>query len=229
MTTSPFMPSSDDDRADLLEHLAATLPVYAGLLDISAQDLDQLKIDAASFRYSLTTMGIMQATSQKWTTTKNELRDGGSSIDSWPAPPILPEPIPPIAKPGIMPRLSALAARIKTHKNYTTAIGHDLWLIGGEQKIDPSTWKPSLSSYLQAGHPVIVWNKGKASALEIWVNRTNDNNFVLLSVNTKTNVTDSTPLPTEGSGALWKYKAIYHLADQPVGLWSNIISVTVGV
>jgi hypothetical protein len=59
------MPSSDDDRADLLKHLATTLPAYAGLLDISAQDLDELKIDAASFRYSLTTMGIMQATSQK--------------------------------------------------------------------------------------------------------------------------------------------------------------------
>ena len=157
------------------------------------------------------------------------MRDGGSSIDSWPARSLLPEPIPPIAKPGIMPRLSALAARIKTHKNYTTAIGHDLWLISGEQKINPSTWQPTLSRYLQAGHPVIVWKKGKVNALEIWVNRTNDNNFALLSVNTKTNVTDSTPLPTEGTGALWQYKAIYHLADQAVGLWSNIISVTVGI
>lgn len=229
MTTSPFMPTNDDDRADLLEHLVETLPAYAELLDISTQDLDELKIDTVSFRYSLRTMGIMQASSQKWTTTKNELRDGGSSIDSWPAPPLLPEPIPPIAKPGIMSRLSALAARIKTHKNYTTAIGHDLWLIGGEQKIDPSTWQPTLSSYLQAGHPVIVWTKGKASAIEIWVDRTNDNNFVLLSVNTKPNVNDLTPLPIGGSGALWKYKAIYHLDDQPVGLWSNIISVTVGV
>ena len=126
MTTSPFTSSSDDDRADLLEHLVETLPAYAELLDISTQDLDELKIDTVSFRYSLRTMGIMQASSQKWTTTKNELRDGGSSIDSWPAPPILSEPIPPIAKPGIMSRLSALAARIKTHKNYTTAIGHDL-------------------------------------------------------------------------------------------------------
>jgi len=115
------------------------------------------------------------------------------------------------------------------YKNYTSTIGYELWLIGGEQKIDSSTWQPVLSSYLQAGHPVIVWNKGKASAVEIWVDRTNDNNFVLLSVNTKPNVTDLTPLPAGGSGALWKYKAIYHLDDQPVGLWSNIISVTVGV
>ena len=127
-----------------------------------------------------------------------------------------------------IPKLE-LGNEYKTHKNYTTAIGYELWLIGGEQKIDPSTWQPTLSSYLQAGHPVIVWNKGKASAVEIWVDRTNANNFVLFSVNTKPNVTDLTPLPAGGSGALWKYKAIYHLDDQPVGLWSNIISVTVGV
>ncbi len=230
MTTSPYMPASDDEKADLLEHLAATLPIYAALLDISTQELDIVKIDAVSFRYSLQTMGIMQASSQKWTNTKNELRDGDSEgSNDWPAPPALPEPIPPMAKPGIIPRLSALAARIKTHKNYTTAIGYDLWLIGGEQKIDPSTWQPRLISYLQAGHPVIVWNKGKASAIEIWVDRTNSNNFVLLSVNTKPNVTDLTPLPKGGSGALWKYKAIYHLDDQAVGHWSDIISVTVGV
>ena len=58
MTTSPYMPASDDEKADLLEHLAATLPIYAALLDI-------VKIDAVSFRYSLQTMGIMQASSQK--------------------------------------------------------------------------------------------------------------------------------------------------------------------
>ena len=40
MTTSPYMPNNDDDRADLLEHLAATLPTYAALLEISAQDFD---------------------------------------------------------------------------------------------------------------------------------------------------------------------------------------------
>ena len=40
MTTSPYMPNNDDERADLLEHLAATLPTYAALLEISAQDFD---------------------------------------------------------------------------------------------------------------------------------------------------------------------------------------------
>ena len=99
MTTSPYMPASDDEKADLLEHLAATLPIYTALLDISAQELDIVKIDAVSFRYSLQTMGIMQASSQKWTNTKNELRDGGlEGSNDWPAPPALPEPGPTYSK-----------------------------------------------------------------------------------------------------------------------------------
>jgi len=229
MTTSPYMPKSDDDRADLLEHIVATLPKYITLLEINAQDFDGLQADSAAFRYALQTMGIMQAYSQAWTTTKNHLRDGGSigSVD-WPMLPTLPQPIPAMVKPGIISRLSALVARIKSHRNYTTAIGYDLWLIGGEQKIDPTTWKPALSIYLQAGHPVIVWAKGKASALEIWVDRTDNNNFVLLAVNNEPNTNDTTPLPPAGSSAVWKYKAIYRLHDEPVGQWSNVISIAVG-
>ena len=229
MTTSSYMPKNDDDRANLLEHVVATLPKYVALLDISAQDFDELQTDSISFRYALQTMGIMQAYSQSWTTTKNHLRDGGIGSDGWPMVPKLPEPIPAMVKPGIIPRLSALAARIKAHRNYTTAIGYDLWLIGGEQKIDPTTWKPALSIYLQAGHPVIAWAKGNAGTIEIWVDRTDGNNFVLLAIDTEPNTNDATPLPAAGSGAIWKYKAIYRVHDEPVGHWSDIISIAVGV
>ncbi len=229
MTTSPYMPKSDDDRADLLEHIVETLPKYITLLEINTQDFDGLQADSAAFRYALQTMGIMQSYSQTWTSTKNQLRDGGIGSDSWPTIPTLPIPIAVMVKPGIISRLSALAARIKSHRNYTTAIGYDLWLIGSEQKIDPTTWKPVLSIYLQAGHPVIAWAKGNASALEIWVDRTDNNNFVLLAVNTEPNTNDTTPLPPAGSSAVWKYKAIYRLHDEPVGQWSDVISIAVGV
>ena len=71
--------------------------------------------------------------------------------------------------------------------------------------------------------------KDNASALEIWVDRTDGSNFVLLAINTEPNTTDTTPLPPAGSSAVWKYKAIYRLHDEPVGQWSDVISVAVGV
>jgi hypothetical protein len=225
MTTTSFMPNTDSGKADLLDHLAATLPHYLELLNISAEDLAALKADADSFRYALQTLGDMQAYAQHWTAYKNLLRDGGTGITSWPVSPTLTMPIPPAVSSGIIPRLSALSAHIKTHKNYTTAIGQDLWLIGASQVIDPNTWKPILSIQSQAGHPIIAWTKGKAAALEIWVDRSDGSNFVFLTINTEPNTIDTTPLPS--TSATWKYKAIYRLHDEQVGQWSDVISVTV--
>ena len=72
MTTSSYMPKSDDGKADLLEHLVAILPKYATILDISARDFDELKADTLSFRYALQTMEISQASSQSWTSAKEQ-------------------------------------------------------------------------------------------------------------------------------------------------------------
>ena len=228
MTTTSYMPYTDNGKADLLDHLANTLPAYAGLLSISAESLAALAADAACFRYTLLATGVMQAYEQNWIAFKNQLRDGGSGGAVWPVNPALPQPMPPAVSPGIIKRLSALAAQIKTNNNYTEAIGMDCWLIGSKHIIDPSTWKPVLSIQLQAGHPIIVWTKGKAAALEIWVERDVDSPFTRLTINTEPNTTDTWPLPAPGTSAMWKYKAIYLLHDEQVGQWSDVVSASVG-
>jgi len=70
---------------------------------------------------------------------------------------------------------------------YTTAIGQDLWIVAASHAFDPTTLKPSLSIQIKAAHPVILWTKGKASAIEIWVDRNDGNGFVFLIINTEPN------------------------------------------
>ena len=226
MTTNYFMPSTDSGKADLLDHFSSALPRYATLLDVSAVDIAALKADAEAFRYALHAQIDVLSYGQHWTAYKSVLRDGGSGTADWPITLTLATPVPPAVSPGVIARLAALAAHIKTHKNYTSAIGQDLWLIGSSQVVDTSTWKPILNIQNQAGHPIIVWSKGQASAIEIWVDRGDGNNFVLLAINTEPNTTDSSPLPV--AGAIWKYKAIYRLHDEQVGQWSDVMSVSVG-
>ena len=227
MTTTYFMPSTDSGKADLLDHFSGAMPRYATLLDVSAVDMAALKADADAFRYALHAQTDVLAYSQHWTSYKNVLKDGGSGTADWPITLAFASPVPPAVRPGVIARLAALAAHIKTHKNYTSAIGQDLWLIGSSQVVDTSTWKPILTIQNQAGHPIIVWTKGQASAIEIWVDRGDGHDFVLLTINTEPNTTDTTPLPAAGASALWKYKAIYHLHDELVGQWSDVISVSV--
>ena len=228
MTASYYLPTDDAGKADFLDHLAATLPKYAGLLEISEADIFQLKADAAAFRHALHEMGYQQAFAHYWTAYKNVLRDGGNGGVEWPVPPLQDRPIPPAVAPGIIPRTIALVARIKTLKHYTPAIGQDLRIIGSSHTVDPSSWKPLLSVQIKAGHPVVVWAKGKASAIEIWADHNDGNGFVFLTIHTEPNTPDPTPRPAPGTSAVWNYKAIYRFHDEQVGQWSDVVSVTVG-
>ena len=66
MTSNSYMPNTDNDKADLLEHLVLTLPQYATLLEISDQTLATLTTDSSNFRYILEGggSGMTQACSQ---------------------------------------------------------------------------------------------------------------------------------------------------------------------
>jgi hypothetical protein len=228
MPTSSYMPTDDSGKADLLDHIALTVLKYLILLEISDADLAVRQADAVAFRYALRTTDNMQSNGQHWTAHKNLLRDGGTGSGEWPVAPTLEQPVPPAVPPGIIPRLWTFVAHVKTHKNYTTAIGQDLWVVGASHIVDPSTWKPVLGVQIQAGHPVIAWTKGKAGAIEIWVDRNDGNNFVFLTINTEPNTTDPSPLPAPGTSAAWRYKAIYRLHDEQVGQWSDVMSIAVG-
>jgi len=227
MTSNTFMPNTDGGKADLLDHAASTLPHYATLLEVTNEDLASLQADALAFRYILKSMADMQAYAHHLTEFKNILRDGSAATVGWAVPPMLVEPTPPAVSSGIIPRLSTLVAHLKSHKNYTSAIGLDLGLIGTSTVEDPSSWKPILSAQNKAGHPIIGWNKGAAAAIEIWVDRGEGAGFVFMTINTEPNTNDTQPLPA--TSAVWKYKAIYRLHDEQIGHWSDVLSIIVGV
>lgn len=86
--------------------------------------------------------------------------------------------------------------------------------------------KPILQIGKQAGRPVIRRVKGQADNLEIHADRGDSRGFSLLTIARTTRVPDPEPLPA--SSTTWKYKAIYRMKDEPVGNWSDIVSVAVG-
>ena len=183
MAKSYYLPKDDSGKAELLEHLAARLPVYADVLEISPADITSLQADAAAFRYTLGAFNAIQANSRLWTAFKTIQRDGGTGSTAFPHAPNLPAPVPAVPL-GIIPRLTALVSRLKTARNYTEAIGQDLKIVGAEQTVDSSAWKPILDLATEAGHPIIKWPKGDADAIEIWADRGDDKGFILATTTT---------------------------------------------
>ena len=225
MAKNYYLPRDDSGKAQLLEHLARRLPAYAETLEVSAADIASLQADAEAFRHAIASTDSIQANARQWTAYKNLQRDGGVRVNPRPQLPHLPVPARDVA-PGIVPRLIALVSRLKTAHQYNEAIGHDLQIIGPEQRVTPDDWKPVLDTRSVAGQPVIKWPKGDADAIEIWVDRSDEKGFGFLTIANSTRVPDNAPLPA--TPVTWQYKAIYRVKDNRVGEWSDVVSITAG-
>ncbi|MBA3962474.1 MAG: hypothetical protein H0X40_11305 [Chthoniobacterales bacterium] len=62
---------------------------------------------------------------------------------------------------------------------------------------------------------------------ELQVDRADSKGFVMLAIDTTPGYTDTQPFPS--APAKWTYQAIYRVADNRVGQWSNAVSIAVGV
>lgn len=227
MSKSYYLPSDDAGKASWLNNIAGKLPTYQAALGLTAADATSLANDAAFFSYALNAQLQVAAFSQQWTAYKNAARNGSDPVLG-PAPvaPTLVAP-PAVVAPGIIPRATALVARIKVAPGYTDSIGQALQIIGTDNPVDPTALKPILYVELDAGQVNISWTKQGMDSLELWVDRGDGKGFIFLAIDSVPNYTDPAAMPPAGQSALWKYKGIYLQADTRVGQWSDVVSIPV--
>ena len=158
----------------------------------------------------------------------------GSGSAAMALPTFTPPPLPSdviAANPGALTRLFALIQQIKNGGKLTDAMASDLGLLGIEQtRPDLSGVQPKISATVSGPNVLIKWGWGGNSAwlesCEIQVDRADGKGFVLLTIDTTPDYTDTQSFPS--AKAIWTYKAIYRAGDAQVGLWSQLVSVTVG-
>lgn len=227
MAKAYYLPTDDAGKASWLSSLANKLPTYQVALGLSAADVAGTQADAVYFVYVLQAQSEVAAHSQQWTSYKNAARSGtGPSLGAVPVPPAA-VTAPPAVAPGIFPRATALVNRIKVSPGYTESIGMALGIIGVDPNIDVTTMKPVLTADLIAGQVVVGWTKQGMDGVEIHVDRGDGKGFVFLAIDTVPDYNDTATLPPAGQSALWKYMAIYRLADERVGKWSDVVSIAV--
>jgi hypothetical protein len=232
MSQQYYLPASDAARATWLVTFAATAPTFAAKYGLTAAELASLAADAVAFGNILAAQNTFINLGQQLTAYKNALRNG-LPAGQVPAVPTVPALVlgAPVA-PGIFQRTAALVNRIKTHLQYTDADGQAMGISGAEDtvaaRVDPSTTKPTLVLRLAAGGQVeVVWKKAGHSAVEIQVDRHDGKGWALLAIDTQPNYLDTYALPAPGQSAKWSYRALYRDADEPVGQWSDVVSMAV--
>jgi len=224
-----YLSKTDQGKADFLDNLGAKMPDHAAALGLTPAEVTSVQADAAMFNYLMDMQEAYKTNKQEVTGYKNVLRDGplGAPLGAVPVGPTLPVP-PAAVSAGIFIRISQLVSRIKGNPAYNKqTIGEDLGIVGDEQVIDIPNLKPILKSRLDAGRPMIIWKKGPADAIDIYVDRKDGAGFVFLVTDTFPDYLDTFPVPAGVTTAVWDYKAVYSIGDEQVGQFSDPMSVTV--
>ena len=223
-----YISKSDSGKAQFLTNLANKIGADAATLGISPAEVASIQADAAMFKYVLRMQEAFKTFKQAVSAYKNLLRDGQQSETPSPLPvaPTLPAP-PVLVNDGIFWRARKLVARIKAHPNYNQAIGEGLGIVGDEHVVDRLELKPVLKSRLDGEYPVIIWKKGVADRINIYVDRKDGKGFVFLTTDSQPDYIDKHPMPKGVESLVWDYKAIYLIGDDQVGQFSEPIQVTV--
>ena len=103
--------------------------------------------------------------------------------------------------------------------------------LSGTTELSQHTVESAILTLTLIGNAVLVgwgWQGFRAflDLLEIQVDRGDGKGWVFLTVDTTPDYTDTCPLPD--TPTKWKYRAIYHVGDAQVGMWSNTVEIAVG-
>lgn len=226
MAKNFYLPKKDKDKAVWLTNFANKLPSHAAALAVTAAEQTSVTNDANMFAYMIALVETFTTEKEERVNYKNILRDGpaGSPLGAMPTMPVI-AAAPTAVQPGIFLRVGQLIARIKKHSGYNTDRGTDLGIIGAEQVVDTVNMKPVLKLELTGGKVNVKWNKGDTDAIRIEAIKTGTA-FAFVAIDTEPDYLDNTPLPA--TPAVWKYRAMYLIANEPVGQWSDVVSISVG-
>lgn len=229
MKKQHYMPGDENGQLAWLNNFVTKFAAtYYNVLGFVLADATAASADLAFMTYILAFKNQMKTKTSDWVAYCSLASYGQAGLPALGAVPGLPSAgSPPTVVPlNIYGRMAAIVRRLKEHPAYTPAIGEDLGIIGADDATNPNTMKPVLGFELQAGRPNVKWAKSGMQGLDLHVDR-GTGTFVFLARDTVPDYLDTFDLPAAGTSAVWKYKAIYVLNDNPCGQWSDVGSLSV--
>ncbi len=229
MKTLKYIPSTDAEKGVWLNNFSTKLPLYATSLGVSSAELTSVQDDNTMYQYVIGMMEVYRQNLSNLVSYKNMLKNASGTQHIGPVPALPVMATTPVAVPeGIFDRITKLVTRIKNSLAYSDNIGADLGVITpSAQVIDVATLQPDLVVKLDVGRPRLKWIKGYADAIDLYADRNDGAGFVLLGRLMKNEYIDVATLAAGKIFDEWKYKAIYVISDEQVGLFSKITSVDV--
>ena len=231
MGTVDYLPNGDEDLVAWFDNFQAKLPEHAPALGLTTGEVTASGSDSESLRFALEMVRVFRAEMRERTAFKNLLRDGPGGSAA-PAVPTVPAMVAPavIAAPGIVPRLRALVQRIKTHPGYSAVMGQDLGIIAPPDAArtgDRNSAKPTAKGRpLPGGVVEIAWRKQGFTGVAVESQRGDESLWTGLGIDLFSPFRDNRALAVPGVPEVRRYRFRYLVGDNPVGQFSDVVTVT---
>ncbi len=200
MPKSTFIPPADADFLVWFDHLLSNLSSDNG---VAAADLANLNAANADLHAKTAASSNAAAIAKQATADKSTSRHTAETL------------------------IRAEVRRIKARSGYSESLGLQLGIEGAEYTNNLSEASPSLTGIDQTGGIVsLAYNKNKSDGVNLYCQRENDADWVLLARATVSPYIDNRPLLQIGKPELRRYTAVYILKDKEVGKYSNDLVVT---
>jgi hypothetical protein len=203
MARQDYIPAADGDFLMWLQTFRRQVAALASQFDLTQPELDAITADLNALQASLATLNTKKAEMQAAAADKAETRR------------------------QVVGRMRALSNRLKAHRAYSDVQGRQLGIIGPEDSTDLSTARPTLRvAMVQPGQVSITFNKSTSTGVTILGQRGPETTFSFLAIDTVSPYVDTRPNLAPGPETRY-YQARYLDGDDPVGLLSDTVIVTV--
>jgi len=222
-----YLEITDEKFSFQLSNFASKIDTYSTTFGFTAPEIASIKADALYYEWLVRNLIKISTFKKDWTSFKTIVRKGDTNVINTTTP-VFPQldQEPTMVAPGIQFRFTTMVNRIKSHQSYTVAIGQNLGIeFSATQKLDLDNAQPSLKAVMRAGKVNLDWKKGKYEG--IIIEKDSGAGFVTLDKDLHPNFIDNSAMPAQGESAIWKYRAMYLYSDEKVGMWSDIVTLTV--
>jgi len=202
MAKQDFLPDGDPQFQGHHDNLNVQLPSVAPKYNVTAPQQTEVSTDNVKVHTDFGDAASKRAASQAATTKKRATR---RSVEG---------------------HVRALARQIKAHPAYDPADGQLLGIVGPEDTTDLTNAKPTL--VLRNVTPGIIelgFNKSVSDGVRIETRRAGETNWTFLAIDTESPYVDNRANLAAGPETR-EYRAQYLEGDDPIGLLSDILSVT---
>jgi len=201
MAKGAFLPRNDELLVGWHDRFKAAATDIGATLGIVADDLTEIGADNTALHTDVGAAATASAAAKQANKDKDDTRR------------------------EVEGHIRKFAKRVKGHRNYTEALGIQLGIVGAEDTTDMTVAQPTLvANPLPHGAVEIAFNKSKADGVNLYSQREGDAGFAFLARDTASPYVDNRALLQAGKPEVRKYRGIYVVNDNEVGLTSDDVT-----